>query len=237
MSVQTAILRRTLHDELATLLRNMIIEGELTPESRIAETRLCARFGVSRTPLREALKVLSAEGLVRLCPNKGATVVRVTRKEVEETIPIIGGLEALAGEIACAHIDKEGIARLQMLHRQMVDHYRRQEKQSYNNLNRAIHDAIFEAADNRTLTEIYNILQTRLRSLRFVTPKSPPQWAAAVEEHEQMMGALEAHDGARFAAVARQHIRHKADVMRLALDKLDARADKTSDRIVETRVS
>jgi DNA-binding GntR family transcriptional regulator len=225
MSIQPAILRRTLHDELVTLLRNMIIEGKLHPGSRIAESRLCAHFGVSRTPLREALKVLSAEGLVRLLPNKGATVVRVTRKEMEEMVPVLGTLEALAGELACAHIHKEGIARIQNMHRQMVERYRCGEKQSYNELNRAIHDAIFEAADNKTLGETYNTLQTRLRSLFFITPKAPPRWADAVEDHEQMMVALEARDGAQFAMIARRHIRHKADVMRIALDTLEARAD------------
>src|ERR1700761_9470863 len=101
MSISVVIPRKPLHNELASLLRTMIFKGELRPGNRISEQRLCTRFGVSRTPLREALKVLSAEGLVHLLPNKGATVVRVTRKEVEEIIPILGTLEALAGEMAC----------------------------------------------------------------------------------------------------------------------------------------
>ena len=109
MSVHPPILRRTLHDELVMLVRNMIIEGELRPGSRIAESRLCDHFGVSRTPLREALKVLSAEGLVQLLPNKGATVARVTRKEAEEIVPVLGAMEALAGELACASIHKDEI--------------------------------------------------------------------------------------------------------------------------------
>jgi len=233
MSTQPAILRRTLHDELVTLLRNMIMGGELKPGSRIAESRLCTHFGVSRTPLREALKVLSAEGLVRLLPNKGATVVRVTRKEVEEIVPMLGALEALAGELACANIDKDTIARIEGMHRQMVDRFRIGDKQLYNDLNRAIHDSIFEAADNKTLSETYNMLQARLRSLFFVTPKSPPEWAAAVEDHEQMMAALAARDGAQFAAIARRHIRHKVDVMRVAIDVLEARTDVKVNRVIQ----
>jgi DNA-binding GntR family transcriptional regulator len=233
MSTQPAILRRTLHDELVTLLRSMIMGGELKPGSRIAESRLCTHFGVSRTPLREALKVLSAEGLVRLLPNKGATVVRVTRKEVEEIVPMLGALEALAGELACANIDKDTIVRIEGLHRQMVDRFRIGDKQLYNDLNRAIHDSIFEAADNKTLSETYNMLQARLRSLFFVTPKSPPEWAAAVEDHEQMMAALAARDGAQFAAIARRHIRHKVDVMRLAVDVLEARTDVKVNRVIQ----
>jgi DNA-binding GntR family transcriptional regulator len=234
MSLHPAIHRRTLHDELVMLLRNMIIEGELHPGSRIADSRLCDHFGVSRTPLREALKVLSAEGLVRLLPNKGATVVRVTRKEMEEILPVLGTLEALAGELACANIHVDEIVPIRNIHTQMVERYRSDDKKSYNELNRAFHDAIFEAANNKTLTETHNMLQTRLRSLFFVTPKAPPQWAAAVEDHEEMMMALEAHDGVRFAAIARRHIRHRADVMRIALDTLGARADVKHTRTVQT---
>ncbi len=234
MSVHPPILRRTLHDELVMLLRNMIIEGELRPGSRIAESRLCDHFGVSRTPLREALKVLSAEGLVQLLPNKGATVARVTRKETEEIIPMLGAMEALAGELACASIHKDEIVRLRDIHTQMVEHYRFGDKESYGELNRTIHDAIIAAATNKTLSETYNMLQTRLRSLFFVTPKAPPQWADAVEEHQEMMTALEARDGVRFAAIARRHIRHKADVMRIALDALEARADAKLNRTVHT---
>jgi DNA-binding GntR family transcriptional regulator len=224
MSVEPAIVRRTLHDELVGLLRNMIIEGELRPGSRIAEVRLCSRFGVSRTPLREALKVLSAEGLVRLLPNKGATVVRVTHKELEEVVPILGTLEALAGELACERIDKERLERIKSTHRQMVEHFQHGENRPYHELNRAVHEAIFEAADNKTLSETYNMLQARLSSLLLFSPKSPRQWAAAVDDHEQMLVALEAGDGAQFAQIARGHVRHRAEVMHIALDMLEARA-------------
>jgi DNA-binding GntR family transcriptional regulator len=234
MSVHPPILRRTLHDELVMLVRNMIIEGELRPGSRIAESRLCDHFGVSRTPLREALKVLSAEGLVLLLPNKGATVARVTRKEAEEIVPVLGAMEALAGELACATIHKDEIERLQHVHTQMVERYRFGDKESYGELNRTIHDAIVAAASNKTLSETYKMLQARLRSLCFVMPKAPPQWADAVEDHQEMMTALEARDGVRFAAIARRHIRHKADVMRIALDALEARADAKLNRSVHT---
>lgn len=225
MTVQPAISRKTLHNELVALLRNMIVEGELGPGSRIPESRLCDHFGVSRTPLREALKVLSAEGLVILLPNKGARVARVTRKEMEEIVPILGALAALAGELACANIRADELARIRSLHAQMTDQHRADDQQSYSTLDRAILDAIFEAAGNKTLSETYNMLQTRLRSLHCVTPKTPPHWADAVREHEDMVIALEARDGARFASVARRHIGHMMEMMRIALDTLEARAD------------
>jgi DNA-binding GntR family transcriptional regulator len=143
-------------------------------------------------------------------------------------------MEALAGELACASIHDDEIARLRNIHTQMVERYRFGDEESYGELNRAIHDAIIAAASNKTLSETYNMLQTRLRSLFFVTPKAPPQWADAVEDHQQMMAALEVRDGVRFAAIARRHIRHKADVMRIALDALEARADATLNRTAHT---
>jgi DNA-binding GntR family transcriptional regulator len=244
VSVDPAVVQSTLQDELVTLLRNLIIEGELRPGSRITETRLCARFGVSRTPLRKALKVLSAEGLVRFLPNKGASVVRVTHTEIEEAVPIFGALEALAGELACARIDKESLGCIWNTHWQMVEHFRRGERRPYAVLNRALHEAIFEAANNKTLSENYNMLQVRYSSLLPGQPGQWPEqmrqmfqsvfqsstgrahWAAEVEEHEQMLAALEAGDRAQFAQIARRHIRHRAEVMHMALDMLEVRTSR-----------
>jgi DNA-binding GntR family transcriptional regulator len=230
MTVQPAIPRKTLHNELVTLVRNMIIEGELGPGSRIPESRLCDHFGVSRTPLREALKVLSAEGLVSLLPNKGARVVLVTRREMEEIVPVLGCLAALAGELACASASVEEVARIRCMHTQMIERYRAGDEQSYSEINGSFHDAVFTMARNKVLSETFNMLRTRLRSFYFVTPKAPPRWADAVEDHEEMTTALEAKDGVRFAVVARRHISHKMDMMRVALDTLESWADAKNSR-------
>jgi DNA-binding GntR family transcriptional regulator len=225
--------RKILHNEVVTQLSNMIVEGVLRPGSRISESRLCDHFGISRTPLREALKVLSVEGLVLLLPNKGCWVARITREEMEEIVPVLGALTALAGELACANIRADELARIRSLHIQMIDHYRSGDQQSYSALNHDIDDAIFEAAGNKALSETYNKLRTRLRSLHCATPKTPPHWADAVREYEEMVAALAAGDGARFASVARRHIRHTKEIMRIALDTLDAEAIAKHLRNVE----
>lgn len=224
MSLRTVIARKTLHDELAVLLRDMIFGGDLRPGSRISEQRLCTRFGVSRTPLREALKVLSAEGLVCLCPNKGATVARVTRKEAEEIIPILGMLEGFAGEISCDQMTNDRVAAMRAMHQKMIAYYQQRDEQRYHELNDAFHQVVFEAAGNKALRETYNMLLTRLKSLMFATPKAPPRWAEAIDDHERMMEALESQNGEEFAAIARRHTRHKADVVRMALDAIEARS-------------
>jgi len=226
MSVNGIIVRKTLPDELVVLLHDMIMGGELRPGNRVPEQALCNRFGVSRTPLRESLKVLAAEGLVRLLPNRGATVVRITREQAEDLLPVLGVLEAFAGELACARIDPSRMAGILNMHRQMLDYYRHRDEQSYVEVNRAIHRAFFDAAGNQVLSELHHRLQMRLGSLLFDVRKAPPRWAEANHDHERMVEALQARDGLRFAAIARDHIRHRADLVFEALDALELKAGR-----------
>jgi DNA-binding GntR family transcriptional regulator len=205
----------------------MIAQGQLRPGSRVQEQALCVRFGVSRTPLREALKVLSADGLVRLLPNRGAVVERLTPKQVEETISIIGALEALAAELACLRIPDEAVAHIEAMHERMVEHFRGGEAQPYVELNRAIHTAIFRAADNDALSVLHGKIEGRLTRLLAIVPKPPPHWEEAVADHDHMMKALQSRDGSALARIAREHVRHKEQIAKEALNKLEQR---TSER-------
>jgi DNA-binding GntR family transcriptional regulator len=230
MADDDRISRRTLHDELAGLIRAMIVDGELSPGQRIPEQALCTRFGVSRTPLREALKVLSVERLVRLLPNRGAIVVLITRKEVDDLIAVLGLLEAFAGEQACARIGDREIADIRAMHDRMVEHFRRDEKLPYVQLNRAIHEAIIKAAGNETLIEVHHMLYARLSSVLSAAHKPPPRWNDAVDDHERIMSALEAKDGAAIALIARRHLQHMAEVVHEALDVLEPKPRPATPR-------
>jgi DNA-binding GntR family transcriptional regulator len=222
MTTDPAIHIKALHDELVTRIRKMIMEGELRPGARVPEQALCSRFGVSRTPLREAIKILAAEGLLRLLPNRGATVVSVTREEAEEIIPVLGMLEALAGELACMRLDQAGTDAIVAMHVQMIEHYRQGDEEAYGQLDAAIHAAIFAAAGNHVLAEAHHGLRMRLCTLQGVARKTPPRWEEAIEDHEGMMRALQTRDGAAFAATARRHIRHNAEIVSGALDVLES---------------
>lgn len=214
------IVRRSLHDEITNQLRDMIVEGELAPGQKVPEPELCRRFGVSRTPLREALKVLAAEGIVQLLPNRGAVIAKITREEIEQIFPIMGALEALAGELACDRISEQEFDNLRRLHKTMVGHYRRSEWLPYSKLNRAIHEAIFAAAGNASLSAIYQQLIVRIHAIRFVAKKTPDRWRQAVEEHEQMMSALEQRDGKKLAKVMTLHLRNKAEMVQEAMEQM-----------------
>jgi DNA-binding GntR family transcriptional regulator len=214
------IVRRSLHDEVTVQLRDMIVEGELIPGQKVPEAELCRRFGVSRTPMREALKVLAAEGILQLMPNRGAIVAKVTREEIRQVFPIMGALEALAGELACERISEKEHDNLRRLHKTMVEHYRRGEWLPYSKLNRKIHEAIFAAAGNAALNAVYQQLIVRIHAIRFVAKKTPGRWRQAVEEHEQMMAALEKRDGQKLAKIMILHLRNKADMVQEAMEDL-----------------
>jgi DNA-binding GntR family transcriptional regulator len=225
MSDIAIITRRSLYDELALLLREMIINGELKPGDKIAEQALCLRFGVSRTPLREALKVLTAEGLVHLSPNRGASVASITAQEVDELFPIMGALEALAGEIACARITARDLARLRKLHATMIKHFNRKEISPYLMLNQAIHEAIFEITGNASLIQLYKTILARTHAVRFVVQRSPVRWQEATDDHERMMQALENRDGPALAAIMKEHLRNKAVMVHETLAEVQQRVD------------
>ena len=210
------IVRRTLHDELLGRLRQLIIDGGLTPGQKVPEKELCDRFGVSRTPLREALKVLASEGLVTLTPNRGAMVTDLTLDDLEEAFPVMGALEALSGELACANITDRELHEIKDLHARMVGHYSRGELRPYFQTNQRIHELILEAARNRTLSSLYRSLEGRVRQARYLANMSPARWARAVEEHEQIIAALEARDGPAPARILKAHLANKFETVKEA---------------------
>src|SRR4051812_36868487 len=188
-----------LHDSVVARLRDLIVEGELAPGTRIQERVLCARFAVSRTPLREALKVLASEGLVELLPNRGARVARLTEQDVRDMFEVMGALEALAGQLACERITEIALAEITALHYQMLVHVKRGELRDYFRLNQAIHEAILEAARNPVLKTTYQSLAGRIRRARYMANMSEARWQEAVTEHDAILRALTARDGAALA--------------------------------------
>lgn len=211
------IIRRTLHDELLQRLRQMIIDGDLVPGEKVPEKKLCERFAVSRTPLREALKVLANDGLVTLTPNRGAMISDLTLADLEEAFPVMGALEALSGEMACANITSAEIAEIKELHKKMIAHYEARELTLYFRINQQIHELILAAARNQALSSMYRSLEGRIRQARYLANMSTSRWTQAVQEHEQIMAALEARDGAALAKILKSHLANKFETVKDAL--------------------
>jgi DNA-binding GntR family transcriptional regulator len=131
--------RQSLHDEVLEKLRNYVVEGSLTDGERIPEKQLCEMLGISRTPLREALKVLAAEGLIDLLPNRGARVRSLDRGQLRELFDVMGGLEALAGRLACENITEDEIREIERIHHEMYGFYLRRDLHRYFECNQQIH--------------------------------------------------------------------------------------------------
>ena len=210
------IARRSLHDEVVERVRGLVLEGELAPGSRVPEKQLCEQFGISRTPLREALKVLASEGLLELLPNRGAVVTKLTARDVDEMFEVMGALEALSGELACARIGDAGISSIRALHERMVEHYRRGELPDYFRLNQRIHESIMDASGNATLRSLYDGLATRIRRARYMANMSDARWKQAVDEHEEILALLERRDGVGLGAALRRHLSNKCEVVKAA---------------------
>ncbi|MGI9401185.1 MAG: GntR family transcriptional regulator, partial [Rhizobiaceae bacterium] len=203
------ISRKSLHQELVDRLQLLIISNRLEPGTKVPEKQLCEQFGVSRTPLREALKVLATDGLVRLEQNRGAWVTKITASEVEEVFPILGALEALSGELACKNISESEIRNIAKLHEQLLASFRNRNLDTYFKVNQKIHRAIMLAARNETLANYWQALTVRMQRARYLANMSDNRWADAVNEHEKIMHYLQQRDGKRLAATLKQHMKNK----------------------------
>ena len=203
--------RRNLHGEIASLMRDMIIAGDLPAGERINESELGPRLGVSRTPLREAIRTLASEGLVELVPSKGAVVRRFTLEDVTHMLDAIKLLEQGAARLACKRATDAKIDEVLAMHAQMMELYRRRERMAYYKMNQAIHGAMVALAGNPTISELHEVLQARMKRIRFIGNGEAGKWADAVAEHEQMADALRRRDGVALAKVLGAHMDRTRD--------------------------
>jgi DNA-binding GntR family transcriptional regulator len=200
-------------------LRDYIVEGNLEDGAKIPERHLCSLFGVSRTPLREALKVLASEGLVDLLPNRGARVRQLSANDVIELFDVMGGLEALAGRLACEKITDTEFAEIERLHHEMYGAYLKRDMHGYFRCNQLIHHHIVAAARNSALSVIYASLAGRVRRVRYSANlvSKRDRWAEAMREHEAILDALGRRDGRELSEILFLHLRNKETA---ALDHL-----------------
>lgn len=198
------IARPALAVEIAGRLRAMILEGQLAEGEKIREKVLTEQFGVSRTPLREALKVLAAEGLLELIPNRGAIISGQTEEEMAEALPVLAALEGMAGELAAERATAAQIERIAALTEDMRRSYGEGDRLRYFDLNQAIHAAILEASGNEMLQRTHAALAFRVHRARYQANLTPQRWPHAVEEHDRILEALRDRDAPRVGALLRR---------------------------------
>ncbi len=202
-----------LHGQVTQRLRQLLVEGQIAPGAKLNERELCEQMKVSRTPLREAIKTLAAEGLVELLPNRGAIAVELGEDDILNTFEVMAGLEGLSGELAAQRITPEELAEIEAMHYEMKAAYTRRDLSAYYRLNAAIHRAINNAARNPVLTATYQQVNSRLQALRFRSNQDGEKWTRAMQEHDRMIEALQKRDGAALRAELVAHLGHKRDVV------------------------
>ncbi len=201
---------RTIHQDVVAALRTFIIRGELKPGVRLPERALCERLKVSRTPLRESLRVLANEGLVDLLPTRGARVAKLTPTDLQHLFETLKSLEATAGKLACERATEAEITEIRAIHRRMFTFFLAHRMPEYLDLNRMIHNLIVQAAHNPILESTYASLSNRLLWACAVSNElSERRWEAAMNEHEQIIQALEQRAGDCLATLLEWHLANK----------------------------
>ncbi|EHA16389.1 GntR family transcriptional regulator [Halomonas sp. HAL1] len=198
--------RAGLVEKVADYLREHIVMDHFQPGQRLPERTLADQLKVSRTPMREALKTLAAEGLVVISPHRGAVVADVSPADIQEKAYVLSVLEQAAAELACIKATDDDIAELQALHFEMKAAFLRRDRQNYFRLNQEIHNRIVSLSGNASLVEIHGNLSRQLYRVRYLSNQKNDKWSVAMAEHEAIMEAMEARDAERIGRELRNHL-------------------------------
>jgi len=194
------------HLRVIVWLRDRIVQEVYPPGSRLPEPAICEQLGISRTPLRDALKVLAAERLVTLHPNRGAVVTEVSLAEVDHAMTVMASLEALGAQLFCAAASAEDMAQVQELTRALRGYYEARDLIGYFKVNQALHAAILNGAGNPALSELMIGLTNRFARQRLASNRSDERWLRAVLEHEHLALVLADRNGVLAAQMMSAHV-------------------------------
>lgn len=230
------IRRSSLHAEIVEVLRESIIGGQLAAGERLIEVELCARLGVSRTPLREAFKILETEGLVTLQPNRGAFVSRLSAHEVTELFEVVANIERVAVELAIERLDDRGFKKLMRLHERMMRHYHAGRRRECFQADFDAHNAIVALSGNSLLVATHEGLMVRARRSRYLALFSQHRWDQSMQEHEAIMAELKKRNAARASELMRKHVLETGQVICQLLEA-EAESVKPKARKEKSNVS
>ena len=208
------LVHNSLHDEVAAQLRERIFAGELSPGTFLDEVKLAEQMKISRTPLREALKVLTVEGLVRHEPRRGCFVNEVTEKDLDEIFPVIALLEGRCAYEAAQHATDADLAALEDLHQKLARHAKAKRINEYYATNFAIHEAIIALADNRWLAMVIGDLRKIVKRSRLQQLHAPGRLEQSLSEHLAVFAALKARDAEGAEAAMRTHLTRQREALR-----------------------
>lgn len=204
----------SLHSEVASQIRDRIFAGDLAPGSFVDEVALCAEMTISRTPLREALKVLAAEGLVRHEPRRGCFVNEVTEKDLDDIFPVIALLEGRCAYEAANNASEADMQALAVLHERLQRYGSAGQIKEYYDTNFAIHEALITLANNRWLAQSIADLRKIVKLSRLQQLHAPGRLAQSLSEHMAIYAALQARDSEGAEAAMRTHLTRQRVALR-----------------------
>jgi len=196
----------SLHEEVASRLRHMVFERQLVPGQWIDELALAKNWQISRTPLREALKVLASEGLVQLVPRQGCRVTEMSEDDADELFPVMALLEGRCAFEAVRKAKPDDLARLRRLHESLEVHAAANDVDGYYRANGEFHSTVQALADNRWLDRATNDLRKFLRLLRGRQLNWPGRIEDSINEHRVLIAAIEQRDAARAERLMHDHL-------------------------------
>lgn len=208
------LVQSSLHHEVASTLREQIFAGELAPGSFLDEVALCARLEISRTPLREALKVLTSEGLLRHEPRRGCFVNEVTEQDLDEIFPVIALLEGRCAFEAARNATDADLLELAALHERLIGHAGAGRTTDYYATNLIIHEAIISLANNRWLAQAITDLRRILKLARLQSLAAPGRLQQSLAEHLTVFAALKSRDSEGAEAAMRTHLTRQREALR-----------------------
>lgn len=195
-----------LRDVVFNTLRKAILTGELKPGERLMEIHLAGQLGVSRTPIREAIRKLELEGLVTMIPRRGAEVAQITEKSLKDVLEVRRALDALCAELACDRITREEKARLKEACDEFEKATKTKDATTIAAADVKLHDIIVEATGNRRLVQLINNLSEQMYRYRFEYIKEEDQHNNLVEEHRMIYESIINNDKEKAAKAAKEHI-------------------------------
>jgi DNA-binding GntR family transcriptional regulator len=204
------ILTNNLHDETVKRIREMILRGNLASGQKIDEKRLSEQMGISRTPIREALRTLSSQGCIELVPRRGAFVSQISDGDIKEMFEVMSGLEALCIRLAMPRLTDKDIEKLEKLHAAMEEGYAERNHKAYLKINWEIHAHIQKLSNNKLLIEIIDSLRAKILLFRQKQLYQPGRFEHSVQEHRELMTAIRNRDTAAAETAMARHLLRQA---------------------------
>ncbi len=217
----------SLHDSVAERLRALVFDGVLRPGDWVDEKALAASWQVSRTPLREALKVLAAEGLVELVPQRGSRIVALSDADADTLFPVMALLEGRCAYEACQRADDEALRRLRQLHEELEHHATHGQREGYFRVNHEFHSLVQQLAGNRWLDRVTGDLRRFVRLLRGRQLALPGRIEASLNEHRVLIDAFEQRDATRAERAMHDHLLAQLSALRRLRQLEDPHAQET----------